>query len=86
MKTKLLKSLLVIVCLLCSIGVYAYNFEVVGIYYNITDRIYKTVEVTDNYDNEYTGAIVIPEKVTYNNTTYNDTSISKIKPVGVKTI
>ena len=86
MKTKLLKSLLAIVCLLCSIGFYAYDFEVVGIYFNITDRIYKTVEVTDNYDNEYTGSIVIPEKVTYNNTTYNDTSISKIKPVGVKTI
>ena len=71
----MLKSLLAIVCLLCSIGVCAYDFEVDGIYYNITDRIYKTVEVTDNYDNEYTGSIVIPENVTYNNTTYNVTSI-----------
>ena len=64
MKTKLLKSLLAIVCLLCSIGVYAHDFEVDGIYYKKNDE---TVEVTfrgsyyDSYNNEYSGSSVIPE-------------------------
>ena len=65
MKTKLLKSLLTIACLLCSIGVYAHDFEVDGIYYNITSETDQTVEVTfrgdfnDSYSNEYTGTIEI---------------------------
>ena len=64
MKTNFLKSLLSIVCLLCSIGVYAHDFEVDGIYYNITDDTNKTVTVTykvnsyDSYDNEYSGTVV----------------------------
>ena len=71
MKTKLLKSLLTIACLLCSIGVYAHDFEVDGIYY-IADEYNKTVGVTfrdsrhDIFSNEYAGSVVIPESVTYN--------------------
>ncbi len=80
MKTKLLKSLLAIACLLCSIGIQAHDFEVDGIYYNITNETDKTVEVTyrgayDNtYPDEYIGSVVIPETVTYANT-YSVTSI-----------
>lgn len=46
MKTKLLKSLLTIACLLCSIGIQAHDFEVDGVYFNITNETEKTVEVT----------------------------------------
>ena len=79
MKAKLLKSLLAIVCLLWSIGVYAHDFEVNGIYYKIngsSNDVFVTYRGNNYYSyNEYTGSVVIPEKVTYNNTTYSVTSI-----------
>ena len=83
MKTTFLKSLFTIAYLLCSIGVYAHDFEVDGIYYNITSSTDKTVGVTfrgsyyDSYNNEYTGSIVIPDSVTYQDVTYSVTSIGK---------
>ncbi|MBR5844636.1 MAG: leucine-rich repeat domain-containing protein [Bacteroidaceae bacterium] len=81
MKKHFFKSLLSIACLLCSIAVYAHDFEVDGIYYN---RLSSTeVEVTcqgasgNSYSNEYTGTVVIPATVTSSGTTYNVTSIGK---------
>ena len=54
---------------------YAYDFRVDGIYYNITSDT--EVEVT--YRNKtyamYSGDVVIPESVTYNNVTYTVTGI-----------
>ena len=79
MKKFFLKSLLTIACLLCSISIYAQEFEVDGIYYNIKSE--DEVEVTHPPYNEsaeryrYFGSIEIPEKVTYSNITYNVTSI-----------
>ena len=66
--------------LLCSISVSAEDFEVDGIYYNITSDSEKTVEVTykgmDSYaEVEYSGSVIIPETVTYSGITYNVTSI-----------
>ena len=67
--------------LLCATIATAHDFEVGGIYYNITDATNKTVKVTyrgtseNDYSNEYTGSVVIPESVTYNGTTYGVTSI-----------
>ena len=79
---KKLNLLFTALLLLCSVGTAtAHNFEVDGIYYNITDDTNKTVEVTykgdysNSYSNEYTGSVVIPESVTYNGTTYSVTSI-----------
>ena len=78
---KNLKFLFTTLLLLCSIVVNAHNFEVNGIYYNITDATNNTVAVTykgmdsNFYSNEYTGSVVIPESVTYNGTTYSVTSI-----------
>ncbi|MBR3950821.1 MAG: leucine-rich repeat protein [Bacteroidaceae bacterium] len=72
MKSKLLKSLLTIACLLCSIGVYAYDFEVDGIKYKITSTTDKTVEVTNS---TYSGSLDIPAAVSYNNVVYSVTSI-----------
>ena len=79
---KTIKTLLIAVfVLLCSTMASAHNFEVGGIYYNITNTTAKTVGVTyrgsysSSYDNEYRGAVLIPETVTYNSKTYSVTSI-----------
>ena len=76
MKRFYIKSLFVAMLLLCSTIVSAQDFEVDGIYYNITDATAKTVEVVSGgYNSKYSGNVVIPDKVTYNGTTYSVTSI-----------
>ena len=81
MKNNYFKHLFTVLLLLCSTAVTAHNFEVGGIYYNILSSANKTVAVTfkgtyhSEYSNEYTGCVVIPERVTYNGTTYSVTSI-----------
>lgn len=85
MKSILQKTLLSIVCLLCSIGAMAHDFEVDGLYYKITDDNIKTVALTYYGDlhynvtdkNRYKGSVVIPESVTYEGTTYSVTSIDE---------
>ena len=82
MGTHLLKSIFLIslVCL-TSIVTYAHDFEVDGIYYNITDPVNFEVQVTYkgsdyySYDNEYSGEVVIPVIVTNGHTSYAVTSI-----------
>ena len=67
------------VALLATTSLWAHDFEVDGIYYNDLDG--NNVQVThrgyydNDYDNEYAGAVIIPETVTYNGTTYSVTSI-----------
>ena len=79
--TKLKSMLATLGMLLCSFSASAHDFEVGGIYYNITDSEKLTVEVTYlgsysySYSNEYTGSEVIPETVTYDSNTYSVTSI-----------
>ena len=58
----------------------AHDFEVDGIYYNITDETAKTLGVTyrgtySNSYNEYFGSVTIPSSVTYSGTTYSVTEI-----------
>ena len=68
--------------LLCCISVSAHDFSVGGIYYKIISSADFTVAVTfrgityTDYK-EYTGAVNIPETVTYNSNTYRVTSIGK---------
>ena len=75
------KHLLTALLLLCATVATAHDFEVDGIYYNISSSANKAVEVTCKgpdcyyYSNEYTGNVVIPESVTYNGATYSVTSI-----------
>ena len=73
MRKTILKSLLTIACLLCSITLYAHDFEVDGIYYYITSETDQIVEVVNRIKIEYTGNVVIPETVTYCGTTYRNT-------------
>ena len=81
MKHNYFRNLFTALLLLCSTVAFAHDFEVDGIYYNITDDVNKTVEVTykgsysSEYSNEYSGAVNIPASVTYNGTTYSVTSI-----------
>ena len=63
-------------CLLSSITAWAYNFEVNGVYYNITDVNAKTVEVTfveqgEGNSDFYYGSVTIPNRVSKNNVIYD---------------
>ena len=79
---KTIKFLLTtIAMLLCSVMANAHDFEVDGIFYDILSSTDLTVEVTYKGDNSsinhntYSGAIVIPETVTYDGNTYTVTEI-----------
>ena len=86
----IIKNLWMAVAMLCSFNfASAYDFEVDGIYYNITSMADLTVEVTSNgkyeefYDygyywkntTPYSGHITIPSTVNYNNRTFEITGI-----------
>ena len=70
-----------IAALLCSLTASAHDFEVGGIYYNITSSADLTVSVTyrgssySSYSDEYSGVVTIPSTVTYDSKTYSVTSI-----------
>ncbi len=69
--------------MMATASLWAEDFSVNGIYYNITDETNKTVEVTyrgskyNSYSNEYSGKATIPSSVTYSGTTYSVTSIGE---------
>ena len=75
MKKTFKTTLLTIALLLCSISASAHDFEVNGIYYNITSN--STVEVTGyTYDSyKYARTVIIPNTVTRVSKTYSVTSI-----------
>ena len=58
---------------------YAYDFEVEGIYYNINPDG-ETVNVTyrEEEESSYSGDVVIPSEVTYDDKTYSVTEIGKL--------
>jgi len=66
--------LVAVVALLCSVTVSA--FEVNGIYYKVTSGTEFTVEVTDRLG-KYSGEIVVPSTVVYDEKTYSVTSIGE---------
>ena len=77
-----IKALIVtVIAYLCCIAASAHDFVVDGIYYNITSSTDLTVKVTyqgnsnNSYSDEYSGSVVIPEKVTYDSKEYSVTSI-----------
>ena len=77
MKHNILKSLLLFLLVCFSNTINAHDFEVDGIYYKITDATNFEVEVSykgssySQYSNEYSGKVIIPAIVIYNNTSYN---------------
>ena len=74
--------------LLCSISASAHDFEVDGIYYNITSETDLTVEVIFQGSSwsqdlhEYTGKVVLPESLVYNGNIYSVTSIGNFAFMG----
>lgn len=81
---KTFKTLLAtLAVLLCSISARAHDFEVDGIYYNITSSADLTVAVTykgweyNVYSDVYKGTVTIPSTVSYNKKTYSVTSIGE---------
>ncbi len=86
MKTKLFTFF---AALVCAAQVFAYDFEVGGIYYNllggnsveVTYGSYSYEHVGDhswinyNIHGEYSGSVTIPSMVSYNSTTYHVTAI-----------
>ena len=78
MKRLIKKCVAVIFAIMMCANVFAYDFQVDGVYYNINSGT-TTVRVTyenTNY-NSYSGSVVIPSTVTYNGTTYSVTSIGE---------
>ena len=74
---KNLKTWLVtIAALLCSTVVSAYDFSVGGIYYTISSSSSRTVGVSHDGNNSYSGTVVIPGTVTYGEVEYAVTSIN----------
>lgn len=72
--------LMTVAVLLSSLAASAYDFEVGGLYYNITSEEELTVEVTnknDVWDDSYSGDIVVPPSVNYNNKIYAVTRIGE---------
>ena len=67
--------------LVATTALWAEDFKVNGIYYNILTDKTNEVEVTyrgesySEYSNEYSGSVTIPETVIYNGTTYSVMSI-----------
>lgn len=59
-----------------TLGAKAYDFEVEGIYYDIASSEDKTASITRG-DSYYTGSIVIPQSVTYNEEEYSVISIGE---------
>ena len=72
----MMKKLLLIVCatILSLPSLWAYDFEVDGIYYNINGTE-ATVTYRDSRYNSYSGDVVIQSTVLHNDVTYNVTSI-----------
>ena len=81
MKTNLLQTLLVALFLITATGASAHNFEVDGIYYEILSSTSKTAKVTykgynyQAFSDEYSGDVIIPERVTCEGETYDVISI-----------
>lgn len=75
------KKITLLLVALISFHATAHDFEVDGIFYEVTDDTSNTVAVTykgnsnEAYSNEYSGRVSIPELVTYSGTTYSVTFI-----------
>jgi hypothetical protein len=74
--------LLSMLALFTSFTAYAYEAKIDGIYYNFSENeatvTYQNYDSNSNvHSSDYSGAIVIPESVTYNSKTYSVTSIGE---------
>lgn len=75
MKTIITKLLMLAAVLSASTNIHAYDFEVDGIYYNLTDASKSYCEVVAG-DEKYTGTVKIPSSLIFNGRTLFVTSIN----------
>ena len=68
------RNLLLILMTLLPMVAGAYDAEIDGIYYNFSENEAEVTYKDRNY-NSYSGAVVIPESVTYSSNTYLVTAI-----------
>ena len=68
------KILTIVFALLVASNVWAFDFEIEGIYYNVIDGGVEVTYQTTDY-NSYSGSVTIPETVTNDETTYSVISI-----------
>ena len=73
-RTIIRPTLLLLLLLFSSSSALAYDCEVDGIYYNLNTTD-KTASVTSDGNRSYSGGVVIPETIAYNDITYPVTSI-----------
>lgn len=64
------KILTIVFALLVASNVWAFDFEIDGIYYNVIDGGVEVTYQTTDY-NSYSGSVTIPETVTNDETTYS---------------
>lgn len=74
MKKKCFLMLLTLVLSFFATTSFAYDAEIDGIYYNLSEKEATVTYKSTSYDS-YSGSVSIPESVTYNGTTYSATSI-----------
>lgn len=72
----LIKLFAVAIAVIISNSVFAYDFEVDGIYYNKWSDSTVAVTYKNSSYNSYSGDVTIPSSVTYDGTTYNVTGIA----------
>lgn len=60
-----------------SLPVFAYDFEVDGIYYNIISAMDLTLEVSNNPDNQYSGDVTLPSNVDFSGREFNVVAIGE---------
>ncbi|MBQ5369961.1 MAG: leucine-rich repeat protein [Bacteroidaceae bacterium] len=77
MKINCIKMIMAALMLMCSTAVYAYDFEVDGIYYKVTSRKHKTVEVSHKKGVHYKGNVVIPATTKHEDQTYQVTGVGR---------
>ena len=82
MKNTLLRTVVIFVALCIYPSIHAYDFECEGFYYDITSDSTVSVTYEGSTEYEYEGDIIIPEKATFNNKTYQVTEIGPLAFLG----
>ena len=82
MKNTLLRTVVILVALCIYPSIHAYDFECEGFYYDITSDSTVSVTYEGSTEYEYEGDIIIPEKATFNNKTYQVTEIGPLAFLG----
>lgn len=78
MKNTLLRTVVIFVALCIYPSIHAYDFECEGFYYDITSDSTVSVTYEGSTEYQYEGDIIIPEKATFNNKTYQVTEIGPL--------